>query len=354
MRTTDILMPKMGLTMTEGIVAQWVLRPGDRFGAGDVVAVVETDKLAYEIEAPCAGALKEVLVPEGAVAAVGMPIGRWEVAAESSQSGAHRLASEEAATDLTQPHRTLVPADSTPTPHLGDGRVVATPLARRLAREGGIDLGAIAGSGPRGRIKADDINRALALRATPAERKSIPLAPAQHAWLAVAAAEADVTRLLALNEDIIRDARLKPQLVHYVVLAASRALGHQPIALASAGAERSWIFNIDDCRSLTAILTCAQTSGSNPASNGGALWIAPAEDGISLLAGQAPAGWCAFLGVGSVCHHFRPHAEDKGPDTATVSLVVTARHAEGPVVSVQDLLLRIKHLLENPLQLLLT
>jgi pyruvate dehydrogenase E2 component (dihydrolipoyllysine-residue acetyltransferase) len=353
MHTTDFAMPKLGLTMTEGTIARWALKPGDRFAAGDVVVVVETDKIAYEVEAHSAGVLKEVLVPEGAVAAVGMPIGRWEVAEDSGKSTVHRFASEGAAAPPTESHRMPMPAGGVAPTHPWDGRrFVATPLARRLAREARIDLGAIAGSGPGGRIKADDVNRALAMRAAPAARQAVPLAPAPQAWPGVAAAEVDVTRLLALNADIVRDAQLDPQLVHYVVLAASRALDREPIALAAARPERSWVFNIDDYRSLTAVLTRTRANADDLPSNGGALWIAQAEDGIAFLAGQAPAGWRAFLGVGSLRHQFRPDAQGERQAAATVSLVVTLRHAGDPVVSPQGLLLRIKHYLENPLHLL--
>ena len=72
-------MPKLGLTMTEGTVARWDVAPGGRFQAGDIILVVETDKIAYDVEAPGPGILQEVLVAAGSAVPVGAPIGRWDV-----------------------------------------------------------------------------------------------------------------------------------------------------------------------------------------------------------------------------------------------------------------------------------
>ena len=79
MTATDFVMPKLGLTMTEGTVARWGVAPGSRFEAGDIIVVVETDKIAYDVEAPAPGILHAVLVSEGNAVPVGTPIGRWEV-----------------------------------------------------------------------------------------------------------------------------------------------------------------------------------------------------------------------------------------------------------------------------------
>src|SRR5215469_12419092 len=79
MATTDFVMPKLGLTMTEGTVARWDVSPGGRFKSGDIIVVVETDKIAYDVEAPASGVLEEVLVAAGNVVPVGAPIGRWDI-----------------------------------------------------------------------------------------------------------------------------------------------------------------------------------------------------------------------------------------------------------------------------------
>ena len=79
MATTDFVMPKLGLTMTEGTIARWDVAPGKSFAQGDIILVVETDKIAYDVEAPAPGILQEVLVSAGAAVPVGTPIGRWDV-----------------------------------------------------------------------------------------------------------------------------------------------------------------------------------------------------------------------------------------------------------------------------------
>src|ERR1700756_524026 len=79
MTTTDFVMPKLGLTMTEGTIARWDVAPGKSFAQGDIILVVETDKIAYDVEAPGPGVLQEVLVTAGNAVPVGTPIGRWDV-----------------------------------------------------------------------------------------------------------------------------------------------------------------------------------------------------------------------------------------------------------------------------------
>ena len=79
MATTDFVMPKLGLTMTEGTIARWDVAPGKTFAQGDIILVVETDKIAYDVEAPAPGVLQEVLVSAGSAVPVGTPIGRWDV-----------------------------------------------------------------------------------------------------------------------------------------------------------------------------------------------------------------------------------------------------------------------------------
>ena len=78
----QLVMPKLGLTMTEGIVADWPLAEGASFNKGDIYLVVETEKVAEEIEAPEAGRLLRILVPQGGSAPVGAPLAEWESASD--------------------------------------------------------------------------------------------------------------------------------------------------------------------------------------------------------------------------------------------------------------------------------
>ena len=132
----DLLMPKLGLTMTEGTVARWIAAPGVRFAAGDVVVIVETDKIANEVEAPAAGELVTLLSSEGEVIPVGTPIARWRL-----DSGVHTARTSSAGTPhagaSAGPQSTVPRTDASRSSPNSPERIFATPYARRLAREAG-------------------------------------------------------------------------------------------------------------------------------------------------------------------------------------------------------------------------
>ena len=146
--------PKVGLVMEAVRVTRWLKGVGDVITVGEPLLEVETEKSVVEIEAAVSGRLAEILVPVDQEAKVGDRIA-W-VETEATQAAA-------------QPHRTEAaargpvaasPAASAPAPRVG-GRVRSSPVARRLAAEHGLDLGRIAGSGPRGRVQLDDVRRAV-------------------------------------------------------------------------------------------------------------------------------------------------------------------------------------------------
>lgn len=176
----DLLMPKLGLTMTEGLVADWHVSEGAAVQAGQILLTVETEKVAHEVEAEVDGVLAEILVPAGQSAPVGAPVARLRAPGDQPppQDGP-------AARKLMRDHaldRGNVPATGR------DGRVtkgdvlrvIATPLARRLAQQRGVDLHAVTGSGPRGRIKAADVQGA-AVGAVPPQATDQQPAPQQAA-----------------------------------------------------------------------------------------------------------------------------------------------------------------------------
>src|SRR6516165_12004641 len=135
MATTDFVMPKLGLTMTEGTIARWDVAPGKSFAQGDIILVVETDKIAYDVEAPAPGVLQEVLVAAGNAVPVGTPIGRWDVGDIRVSLDAPDIAPAAA-----EPAGAEAPPPAAPASKArADGsRTLATPYARRLARQGGI------------------------------------------------------------------------------------------------------------------------------------------------------------------------------------------------------------------------
>jgi len=186
----SLLMPKLGLTMTEGIVAEWSIQVGQPFRAGQCLYVVETDKVATEIEAPADGVLLETQVAVGQTAAVGAILAYWEPSTNTEPKGAPlNLASEPASAPRAPPAidheavapRSASPASSSPTPHLeasshsGD-RIIASPYARKRARELGVPLISVAGTGPGGRIVARDIDAAIK-QAVPSAPSAVPSAP---------------------------------------------------------------------------------------------------------------------------------------------------------------------------------
>jgi len=192
-----LAMPKLGLTMTEGQVAEWRRAPGEPFAAGDVLVVIETDKIANEVEAPAAGRLTAVLVEAGRTVPVGAALAQWELvdgqtAPASAPAGATdaqpapAMPSPSAAADA----QAAEPASPKPTatPATPGGRIVATPYARRLAHERDVPLAGIAGSGPGGRIRAADVPQSAApqLVATPpaAAAGGLAAAAAEHFLLA--------------------------------------------------------------------------------------------------------------------------------------------------------------------------
>jgi pyruvate dehydrogenase E2 component (dihydrolipoamide acetyltransferase) len=172
-----IQMPKLGHTMTEGTVLQWHKRPGDTVTRGELVLTVETDKAEVEVEAPASGVLARLSAAQGEVVQVG---GELAVIATNGES------IPAATTQTPSPPSPTVAAPGSPaisaTALARANRVIASPRAKRIAAEAGVDLGGISGSGPDGMITEDDVRRAAAAPAgrpqasaalTPARREKL-------------------------------------------------------------------------------------------------------------------------------------------------------------------------------------
>ncbi len=185
---TEILMPALSPTMEEGTLAKWHVKEGDKVSSGDIMAEIETDKATMEFEAVDEGVMGKIIVPEGTegvkvndVIAVLLEEGESadDIGAVSGGSSAA------AAPSSPEPAPTAAPAAEKPAPAAPakDGeRIFATPLARRIAADKGLDLTAIAGSGPHGRIvKADVENATAAPKAAPAPKADAPAAGAAMA-----------------------------------------------------------------------------------------------------------------------------------------------------------------------------
>src|SRR5258706_2710540 len=162
-----IVMPKLGLDMTEGTFVNWVKKVGDPVKSGDVLAEIESDKATIEIESTASGVLTKTLVDVGAVVPVGAPIA--EVSAEGAEAasedvnktGPAKAEVKEPAPAASNGHG-KEPAVAAPQaqPSTGEefpGGVKASPIARRIADEKGIDLRQVQGTGPGGRIQKSDV-----------------------------------------------------------------------------------------------------------------------------------------------------------------------------------------------------
>lgn len=268
-----LLMPKLGLTMTEGTLVEWSVQHGHAFAAEATLFVVETEKTATDVPAEQAGVLVDILIEAGATVPVGTVLGHWDdgaVGDATRQASLIASGSTVAVASVSPQHGD---ADAMqPAPTAAGARVKATPLARRVASQRGIDVATVPGTGPGGRIRAADVEAAAARNAelpecatggtTPRETAAAsvslatsshmtaptrmppslrPPTPAQatiarrlaaskrdvpHFYLAV---EADVSRLATLRQEL-KAARpdLRYTLNHLVMAAVGRALVDVP------------------------------------------------------------------------------------------------------------------------------
>jgi pyruvate dehydrogenase E2 component (dihydrolipoamide acetyltransferase) len=158
----DLIVPQLSSTMEAARVVKWLKRPGDRLRTGEAVVEVETDKSSMEIESPADAVLTEILVAEGEEAPVGGTLARLAASESDPTTGAAPRVSAPAATAATPAAATRVaPVAAAPSvaPRDAGERVKASPLARRLAAEAGLDLRAIRGTGPGSRIRKRDVLR---------------------------------------------------------------------------------------------------------------------------------------------------------------------------------------------------
>ncbi|MBV8238061.1 MAG: E3 binding domain-containing protein, partial [Sphingomonas sp.] len=186
----EIKMPALSPTMEEGTLAKWLVKEGDTVKAGDLMAEIETDKATMEFEAVDEGVVEKIVVPEGAdgvkVGEVIMLLsGEGEVAAPKPAAPKQEAAKPEAPKPETAPKQEAAPvaapapAPAAKAPARAEGdRVKASPLARRIAEQKGVDLGAIAGSGPNGRIVKADVEGAQPGAAPAARAAAAPAAAA--------------------------------------------------------------------------------------------------------------------------------------------------------------------------------
>jgi pyruvate dehydrogenase E2 component (dihydrolipoamide acetyltransferase) len=207
----NILMPALSPTMTEGTLAKWLVKEGDEISSGDIIAEIETDKATMEVEAVDEGTVGKLLVSEGTdgvpvnkVIAVLLEEGEDASAipsdpqADAPAPKAAETKPEAAAKQEVKPEKPASGGNGAAAPEKAaaspapaapqgpDGRIFASPLARRIAKEKGVDLAAVKGSGPHGRIVKADVEGAKPGAAAPAAAQAATGAPTPAAPAAAA------------------------------------------------------------------------------------------------------------------------------------------------------------------------
>jgi pyruvate dehydrogenase E2 component (dihydrolipoamide acetyltransferase) len=368
----EIVMPKLGLTMTEGRLAEWKVKPHEAVRQGETMFVVETEKIANEIEAPQDGVIDEILVNEGDVVPVGAVLGRWTTEAAAAGNG-------------------KAPASASAAPLAL--RIVATPLARRLAREHSVDLRVVTGSGPRGRVKAGDVLAAKASAPTPAagrrtsasrfeaavaERLTAAKRDVPHFYVAT---EADVGALLALRDELNSDDRPRISVTHLLLLAIARAVADTPdanrvwrdrgfeqfttvdIGLAVDTPQGLFVPILRDLgeapldavagRATDAVERARRGELSPDDVSGGVITLSNVGmHDVTYLTPIISPGHAAILGAGSIRDVFRPDAEGRPALRRELGLVLAGDHRVLDGVRGAALLNRIVAYLEKPLRLL--
>lgn len=400
---SSLTMPKLGLTMTEGVITEWRAAQGTQVHKGDIVFVVETDKIATDIEAPSDGEIVEILAGEGATVPVGEAVARWtgvgtaDDTRSADASSAPEPGAEAPDAGVTDPDRRDRIANQEST------RVLATPLARRLAQQAELDLAEVAGTGPHGRIKAEDVRRHRAARPAehpvgdaPRQAPRVEPVPALQQTAArrvleakttiphfYVSREAEISELTAFRRQLTELIGQKISLNDCIVVALARALNELPecnrvwrdgeyvsypttdIGIA-VQTERGLLVPVvrdlgllpldQAARRIGTVLTRARdgkftaddlTGGTASVSNVGMF-------GATSLTPIVNPGQSSILGVGDMREVFRPDADGKPELRRELSLVLAADHRVLDGVDGARVLARITHYLENPLLLMAT
>jgi pyruvate dehydrogenase E2 component (dihydrolipoamide acetyltransferase) len=240
----NILMPALSPTMTEGNLARWLKKEGDAVKSGDVIAEIETDKATMEVEAVDEGKIGRILVPEGSQGVkvndvIAVLLEEGESPADIKAAGAAppmppalkpaaapapAPKGDGAAAMAEAPRLAAMQAPAPVAPAAASGnRIFASPLAKRLAQQHGLDLSRIAGSGPHGRVVKSDIDKAVATggaKAAPAPTavKAPPLAPPVPGFQAFGEPEFELVPHSMMRKTIARRLQESKQFVPHFYL----------------------------------------------------------------------------------------------------------------------------------------
>jgi pyruvate dehydrogenase E2 component (dihydrolipoamide acetyltransferase) len=189
----EVIMPRLSDTMEEGTLAAWLKQPGDQVQRGDLLAEIETDKATMELESFEEGVLQQILVKEGETVPIGQPIAVIDsgdgaaavpAAAAAAPTPAEEASKLQTAPEVEAPAASQAAATPAAAPSAAGGPVKASPMARAIARDQGIDLSTVTGSGPGGRVVRAEVQ---ALAAGDGGRAAPAAAPAPAAQAPAAA-----------------------------------------------------------------------------------------------------------------------------------------------------------------------
>jgi pyruvate dehydrogenase E2 component (dihydrolipoamide acetyltransferase) len=273
---TDVKLPRLGQGMESGVIVRWLKSEGEPVAKGEPLYELDTDKVTQEVESELDGVLTKIVVPEGdvevgATVAVIESDGASPAPADAQAEAPREAPAEDSPADAAEaPAPAPEPAPAAAPPG-ADGRTAAaparlkaSPLARRMARERGVDLASLQGTGPEGRILADDVERAASGAAAPAipstaspalpagEVETVPLTSIRktiarrltEAWSAPVfqlGVSADMTEVLALREQLVErlaEGDAKPTVNDVLVkLAGAALMRHIPVNATFTGEE---------------------------------------------------------------------------------------------------------------------
>jgi pyruvate dehydrogenase E2 component (dihydrolipoamide acetyltransferase) len=366
---SELLMPKLGLTMTEGRVARWVIAPGAQFAAGDIVVEIETDKIVNEVEAPAGGMLVEQVVPEGQTVPVGTALARWRLDGETTARICEKPPQMKAATVAHAARR------DAPGPRQ---RSLATPYARKLAALADLDIATLQGSGPGGRIKAFDVEQAIHRSEAPqlpmrAQAEAVPVwaPPPRNSRAARALSfvtcDVDASRLEDIETRVGQSgSAVRPDRRHYVALACLRAItadGKMDVLRigfdSEAGAGRYVTVDIKAGASLSTLaalhadaMSAAANHRANDETSAGQILILIGSNVSHVFAPSVPAGWAMVVGIGAVRDAFRADATGAPRRVREMTLALSYDEGVVPHARALDFIGVLAAHLEEPLGML--
>lgn len=375
----ELLVPKLGLTMTEGTLVEWMVQPGVAFKAGQSIFVVESEKAANEIGAEADGVLLETVAEVGATLPCGAVIGYWDdgVAGDGVAAPVAATSAPAPVAPTPTPAAQVIAAPVAAASNAGQ-RIPVTPLARRIAQQKGVDLSAVAGSGPRGRIRARDVLAAsdsrphaqmavaaqaasatgtlrepTGLERTIAQRLTQAKQQIPHFYLSV---EAEVSALMQLRQQMnAAQTRQKLTLNHFVLAAVGQALEAMPQVncvwtdqgiLSLGASDVGMAVNTEKglmvpvlrdvgkqsvgavARQSAELIARVQAGRLSAAEmQGGAITVSNAGmHDVTYMASIINPGQSMILGVGSVREVFRPDANGQPVIRREMGMVLSADH----------------------------